>query len=313
MQITLLAMGHVGAAMVEFREIVSAPELLMGVKAVWGRAHHKEPVVCFSAPAGPISGQSYFSKVRVVAERAMKQPYLILIAAGREAPAEMDGRLLRLVKLSGAYGSTTAFVQHLEMGNRLERWPIAAIITEAHEFIDEPHLIDNLGYSDRALLRNAYDRVVGNDEGIKHLWTRVANYRLKPQEIELPPRFKLPSKPELYQTRYPQLTEEEGKRVWKLMRKIERSSKVAIEAKEANRAAHNGLIVCIACGLSDASSSLFDAHHLTPLAAGMRTSRVYDFVVLCPTCHRWAHLHKTVVDPFRPLPLVELRKLRLAK
>ncbi|MER8536669.1 HNH endonuclease [Mesorhizobium sp. M1005] len=34
---------------------------------------------------------------------------------------------------------------------------------------------------------------------------------------------------------------------------------------------------------------MFDAHHLQPLAAGNRESRVDDLVVLCPTCHRWAH------------------------
>jgi predicted HNH restriction endonuclease len=35
---------------------------------------------------------------------------------------------------------------------------------------------------------------------------------------------------------------------------------------------------------------MFDAHHLQPLAAGIRESRVDDLVVLCPTCHRWAHV-----------------------
>ena len=41
--------------------------------------------------------------------------------------------------------------------------------------------------------------------------------------------------------------------------------------------------------VSDTLALMFDAHHLQPLAVGIRESRVDDLVVLCPTCHRWAH------------------------
>jgi len=43
------------------------------------------------------------------------------------------------------------------------------------------------------------------------------------------------------------------------------------------------------CNFADAAGSMFDAHHLRPLAVGARESRLDDLVVLCPTCHGWAH------------------------
>jgi 5-methylcytosine-specific restriction protein A len=95
----------------------------------------------------------------------------------------------------------------------------------------------------------------------------------------------------MYGSMYPRLDSksEEGKRVWKLSLEIERDPKLARETKALNRERNDGAIVCEACRFSDSLDSMFDAHHVQPLAAGVRQSRVDDFVVLCPTCHRWAH------------------------
>lgn len=54
---------------------------------------------------------------------------------------------------------------------------------------------------------------------------------------------------------------------------------------------------------------MFDSHHLDPLACGIRESRIDDFAVLCPTCHRWAHVHG--VDRLQPLAVNELRAVRI--
>lgn len=90
---------------------------------------------------------------------------------------------------------------------------------------------------------------------------------------------------------YPRLDSKsaEGKRVRKLSQEIERDPILKRQAKLLNRAKNGGLIVCKAREFSDPMDSMFDAHHLQPLAAGDRESRVDDLVVLCPTCHRWAH------------------------
>ena len=107
-------------------------------------------------------------------------------------------------------------------------------------------------------------------------------------------------------TLYPKLTSSssEGKRVWKLSLKVERDPGLRREAKALNRSANGGEIVCVACGFSDEKDAMFDAHHLRPLAVGERESRVDDLVVLCPTCHRWAHAKSE--DKLSPLPVGEI-------
>jgi hypothetical protein len=61
-----------------------------------------------------------------------------------------------------------------------------------------------------------------------------------------------------------------------------------------------GRIVCEACDLVGGDLRLFDAHHLEPLATIIRESRLEDFDVLCPTCHRWAHYRAP--DLLQPRP-----------
>ena len=60
-----------------------------------------------------------------------------------------------------------------------------------------------------------------------------------------------------------------------------------------------GRLVCDECAfdprtLSDADQikarSCFDVHHKSPLDEGTRYTTTADFALLCPTCHRIAHL-----------------------
>jgi 5-methylcytosine-specific restriction protein A len=44
--------------------------------------------------------------------------------------------------------------------------------------------------------------------------------------------------------------------------------------------------------------SLLDLHHVNPLAAGERETKISDLCLLCPTCHRFLHrLADTLSDP----------------
>ena len=104
------------------------------------------------------------------------------------------------------------------------------------------------------------------------------------------------------------LESQEGRKYWALQERAERDSSLAREAKCRNAKKNGGCIKCDACGFRDKEPGMFDAHHLKPLEHGERKSRVEDFAVLCPTCHRWAH---TKADNRRcPLPVEEVRRAR---
>jgi len=58
-----------------------------------------------------------------------------------------------------------------------------------------------------------------------------------------------------------------------------------------------GPLICALCAYDPLTrgaeprraSSMLDAHHRTPISAGVRLSRREDLVLLCPTCHREVH------------------------
>ncbi len=104
-------------------------------------------------------------------------------------------------------------------------------------------------------------------------------------------------------------TSQEGRSYWDRQKRAERDPRLAREAKELNAARNGGWIKCEACGFRDREPSMFDAHHKKPLAAtGARETRVKDFAVLCPTCHRWAHAKAG--DRLHPLPVKQVRRGR---
>lgn len=67
---------------------------------------------------------------------------------------------------------------------------------------------------------------------------------------------------------------------------------------------------CDACGLNrpdmpvDLQESLFEAHHMLPLASGERVTRISDLAVLCACCHRV--VHKLMVLEKRMIAVDEL-------
>ena len=89
---------------------------------------------------------------------------------------------------------------------------------------------------------------------------------------------------------------------------VKRDSGLADKAMRLNRRRHGGWIKCEACGFRDKERSMFDAHHLSPLVLGERESLLSELVVLCPTCHRWAHAKAG--DKRHPLPVKHVRRGR---
>ena len=86
------------------------------------------------------------------------------------------------------------------------------------------------------------------------------------------------------------ITAVEGARRFAAATFIERRSKMSRAAKALNREQNDGVLRCAGCSLSDAQDALFDVHHLLPLTVGPRETTISDLVVLCPTCHRLAHV-----------------------
>lgn len=279
------------------------PQSLMGVKAVWGLS--SEAVMCFGSRGNPaLKDRAHFTQARSTAERAQVQPYFLTIGGGDQAPDSLRGRVLELVRATGVYGETTAFVHNEQLRARLSQWPVAIVVSEVYSFKGKPHLVDDLGFADRRILANAFDAVIRDDGQIDQLWKALRNWEVERRwDVLPPPGFRDPGKVQMYGTMYPKLNSNsaEGKRVWKLSQAIERDPKLKREVKELNRTKNGGLIVCESCYFADSQAAMFDAHHLQPLAAGTRQSRVDDLVVLCPNCHRWSHAKAE--DKLSPLPI----------
>lgn len=294
---------------VRLRDVVATPDSLMGVKAVWRQS--REAVMCFGSRGNAVlKDRGHFSLARTTAERAQSQPYFLTIGGGENVAEGLRGRVLELVRATGVYGETTAFVRDEKLRARLAQWPVAIIVSEVYSVPGEPRIVEDLGFPDRRILTNAYDRVIRDEDQIRQLWHALRNWEVERRlDVLPPPGFRDPCKVQMCGSMYPNLNSrsDEGKRVWSLSLEIERNSKLKRAAKASNRARNGGLIVCEACDFSDPMDAMFDAHHLLPLAAGIRESRADDLAVLCPTCHRWAHAKAE--DKLSPIPMAEITKV----
>lgn len=281
----------------------------MGVKAVWGRTV-SESLICFGARSdNPTNTKAYFTLGRSTAEKAVSQPYLLTIGGGEQVPTDLRGRVLELSKVTGVYGKTNDFVRDSIQRERLAQWPVSVILSEVYSIVAEPGLVEDLGFSDHKILANAFDRVLRDDERIARLWSALKDFEVRRRREVVPPiGFRDPGKVQLVGSMYPTIssTSTEGRKILREMRVLERKSGPAREAKERNRTANNGSIVCEACEFCDPSTSMFDSHHLEPLATGERESCVDDFAVLCPTCHRWAH--RKAANVLMPLSIEQVRE-----
>jgi 5-methylcytosine-specific restriction enzyme A len=294
------------------QDVAGSLQQIMGVKAVWGRS--SEPIMCFGSHGNEAAkDRAHFMQARNTAEKAISQPYLITIGGGEQVGLELRGRVLELVRCTGVYGETKAFVRDPSLYARLAQWPVAVVLTEVYHIQAEPRLVEDLGFVDRSILANAYDAVLRNDDQMRRLWTVLHNYPVTRRwEVKSLPGFRDPEKVQHCGTFYPRITASspEGKRIFKEVRVAERDPKLAKAAKNNNRVKNGGIIVCEACDFKDNDGALFDAHHQDPLGKGPRWSSIESFVILCPTCHRWSHYKAD--DVLQPLDLETLRAARLA-
>lgn len=267
--------------------------------------------MCFGSRGNAgLKDKGHFSQARTTAERAQTQPYFLTIGGGEQVPDELRGRVLELVRATGVYGETTAFVRDEDLRTRLAQWPVAIIMSEVYTISGQPHLVDDLGFPDRRILANAYDSVIRDQDQVERLWDALKDWNVERRWDVLPPRgFRDPGKVQMYGSMYPKLdsTSSEGKRIWKLQQEIERDPRLKHQVKALNRVKNGGVIMCEACNFTDPLDSMFDAHHLQPLAAGDRESRADDLAVLCPTCHRWSHAKSD--DKLSPVPVEEIAKV----
>ena len=106
---------------------------------------------------------------------------------------------------------------------------------------------------------------------------------------------------------------DEGVVRYRVHRRFERDKKLRAR-KLKQMIAAQGVLACEACDLVPAEkygeqfARALDCHHLIPLSdTGQRKTSLEDVALLCPTCHRIAHLAK-------PSPsLADLRRLAKAK
>jgi hypothetical protein len=297
---------------VSLKDVVTSPERLMGVKAVWGRS--SEGIMCFGSRGdAALKDVKHYAQARNTAKRALIQPFFLTIGGGEQVPDPLRGRVLELVRATGVFGETTAFVRDDKLRARLAQWPVAIIITEVYAVIGEPLLVEDLGFPDRRILENAYDTVIRDEEQIQRLWNVLKDWEVRRRwDVTPPPAFRDPGKVQMCGSMYPVLDvkSSEGKRVWALSQEIERDPKLKREAKAWNRARNGGILVCEACGFGDPLDSMFDAHHQQPLATGLRESRVDDLAILCPRCHRWAH--SKADDKLSPVSVQDIAKIMAA-
>ena len=299
-------------SLLKFADVVASPSRLMGYKAVWGRCIVE--FMAFGAPArSPNKGTAYYSKPAKAANLAGTSPYLVAIGGGASAQASVDHRAIEVVRVSRAYGETNAFVRDPVQQAVLAQWPVGVALLEVYSILPEPDLVRDLGFPDYNILNSLFDKVGTQPDYINRLWAALADLPVirRRDLTPLPSGFADPGTPLLVGTFAPTLkaSSAEGAVRYKTNKQVERDPTLSRGVKENNRLKHGGFIICEGCDLADKEASLFDAHHLEPICAGIRESHVHDFAVLCPTCHRYAHVRGT--DKLSPLNIIGLRQLRL--
>ena len=285
----------------KLRDVVLTPETLMGVKAVWGEI--TSYAICFGDRPGTAAQK--FSLPASSARKAIDSPFVIAIGGGSKVKRELRGRVVNLAKVSTVYGPTGAFVDAAE-AYRLAQWPVCVALLDVWRFVDTPHLVDDLKFPDRSILGGSQDGIV-RPAAVDDLWKALADSSIEQVALPVLRNFynsgsvRLISSPE--QLVPIDLSGEEGTRVYELQFKVERDPQLRKEAKRLNLERH-GKHTCEACNFAHEDSAMFDVHHPTPLAVGVRRTFATQLAVLCPTCHRRAH-RKSRIDPFT---LNELRE-----
>ena len=293
---------------VAFREVVPSPAQIMGVKAVWGRSG--EAVMCFGSRGDAAKkGPKHFQTAKSTAKRALAKPFIVSIGGGEQVSDDLRGRVVEIVRATPAYGETEAFVHDGKLRELLKQWPVAVLTSETYSVEGEPLVMEDLGFPDRRILEFAYDTVKRDEGDVERLWKALDGRMLSRRwEISPPVGFASPAKVQLCSSMIPIISAKEGQRRYELALTIERDSTIKNAAKALNRDRNGGVLICEACDFTDETAAMFDVHHLRPISAGERVSRVDDLAVLCPTCHRFAHWKSQ--ERWLPLPVSTVASMR---
>src|SRR4051794_4597961 len=180
------------------------------------------------------------------------------------------------------------------------------VLHDVYDIEGHPRLVEDLGLEDRTTLVNAFDTVVRPEQKVERLWQALCGHRLILRELDPIPGFRDPGTV-YYAGTYPpcKVSADEGKELYRQSLERERDRELSRQVKEINKDRYGGRYTCEACGISSTDASLFDAHHLVPLALGQRRTVLSDFAVLCPTCHRVAH--RKAQKRHDPMPVMEVR------
>lgn len=106
----------------------------------------------------------------------------------------------------------------------------------------------------------------------------------------------------------------EGGKVLRSHLSTERDARAAKLAKElARKESKTGMIACETCGSVPEKDynglDLIEAHHRRPLAEGVRKTKLEDYAMLCPCCHR--AIHKLINQGVEPVAgLKQITKLK---
>lgn len=107
----------------------------------------------------------------------------------------------------------------------------------------------------------------------------------------------------------------EGRRIIQTHVKRERNSVFSKKAKELFRQ-KNGRLFCQSCKFDKArcygtiGEQCIEAHHLKPLAQGTRKTKLNDFAMLCPNCHRMVHKIISLKEEEEYFDLEKIKQLK---
>ncbi|ATE64014.1 HNH endonuclease [Rhizorhabdus dicambivorans] len=270
---------------------------LMGITAVWSEI--TELAICCGGRGSPTNPTQFFSVAASIADRAVKRPYVIAVGAGANAQSNVHGSAVNLIRVGTVYGPTKVILGEALAGE-LKQWPVAVLAHEVYRFRGFPHLVRDLGFADLGMFSGMMDGTI-RPAAIDDLWQALRGWPLDRVDLPLPNNLYDAGEPQLlytYHNRPPRnMSAEEGEQLWKLQLVAERDPALREEAKRLNHAKY-GTYRCEACEFSNDDKSLFDAHHPTPLAMGVRTTVASHLEILCPICHRKAHRRPRKILPF---------------
>lgn len=185
------------------------------------------------------------------------------------------------------------------------RWSVAFPIVESYEIVGKPRAKDvfppevfrRLYQTQSATLRPLDDEaraaIAGltiNQSNAPNAWIAIEDECTAAELLELPPEIERRIAQDLVGAIEGE-TDERRLRITK--RAVWMANKFVIYRRRG------GKLFCDECGFDPrhrielrgiAARSCFDVHHKHPLAEGVRRTTLEDFALLCPTCHRLAHL-----------------------